>query len=47
MFRCNLGEGVEFKTHARVAGAHDAMGNELVLITVMARHAELRPGDRV
>ncbi len=40
--RLGLGEGVELEAQARVAGAHDAVGDELVLVAEVARQAQAR-----
>ena len=47
MGRLDCGEGVEFETHPRVTGAHDAVGHKTGLVAKMTRQAELCPRNRV
>ena len=37
----NFGKGIQLETHARVAGGHHAMGNQLVFVAEVAAQAQL------
>ena len=44
---CQRGEVFQFKTQAWVAGTHDAMGDQLVLVAEVAGQTQFRPRLRV
>ena len=47
MFRRDFGKRIEFETHARMPGTHDAMRDQFVLVAEVAGEAQFGACDRV